>query len=134
MQNPPMAGQRFLFGPFTLDATTGTLVRDGAPLPAGQRAIALLAVLVAARGDVVTKDRLIEAAWPRAVVEESNLSVQIAALRKLLGAEPAGPMRSQRSRASATGSSCRWLCCRRTMALVLPSTVAPPLRCARSRT
>jgi TolB-like protein len=90
MQNPPMAGQRFLFGPFTLDATTGTLVRDGAPLPAGQRAIALLAVLVAARGDVVTKDRLIEAAWPRAVVEESNLSVQIAALRKLLGAEPGG--------------------------------------------
>jgi TolB-like protein len=88
MQNPPMAGQRFLFGPFTLDATTGALVRDGAPLPGGQRAIALLAVLVAARGEVVTKDRLIEAAWPRAVVEESNLSVQIAALRKLLGSPP----------------------------------------------
>jgi TolB-like protein/DNA-binding winged helix-turn-helix (wHTH) protein len=90
MQNPAMAGQRYLFGAFTLDASTGTLLRDGAPVPAGQRAIALLEALVAAAGEVVTKDRLIEAAWPRAVVEESNLSVQIAAVRKLLGPLPGG--------------------------------------------
>jgi DNA-binding winged helix-turn-helix (wHTH) protein len=31
-----------------------------------------------------------EAAWPGMVVEESNLSVQIAALRKLLGPSPDG--------------------------------------------
>lgn len=83
-----MAGQRYLFGPFTLDATTGTLLRDGALVPAGQRAIALLAALVAADGEVVTKERLMAAAWPRAIVEESNLSVQIAALRKLLAPAP----------------------------------------------
>lgn len=90
MQNPAMAGQRYLFGAFTLDASTGTLLRNGAPVSMGQRAVALLQALVAAGGEVVTKDHLIEAAWPRAVVEESNLSVQVAALRKLLGPLPGG--------------------------------------------
>ncbi len=80
-----MLEQRFVFGPFTLDAARGMLARDGVPLPIGHRAVSLLQALVGANGQVVTKERLIDAAWPRAVVEESNLSVQIAALRKLLG-------------------------------------------------
>jgi hypothetical protein len=41
-------------------------------------------------GAPVSKDALIEAAWPGLVVEESNLPVQIAALRKVLGQEPGG--------------------------------------------
>jgi TolB-like protein len=40
---------------------------------------------VSSAGAPVGKARLIEAAWPGTAVEESNLSVQIAALRKLLG-------------------------------------------------
>lgn len=85
-----MDAQRFLFGAFTLDAARGVLLRDGVPQPAGHRAIALLTALAKANGQVVSKAELIDAAWPRAVVEESNLSVQIAALRKLLGASPEG--------------------------------------------
>jgi TolB-like protein len=80
-----MPGQRFVFGPVTLDAARGTLAREGVPVPLGTRALALLQALVAAEGRVVTKAELMDAAWPRAVVEESNLSVQIAALRKVLG-------------------------------------------------
>jgi TolB-like protein len=85
-----MPQQRFAFGPFTLDAGRGTLAREGVPLAVGHRALSLLRVLVEANGQVVTKAELIDAAWPRAVVEESNLTVQVAALRKLLGRAPDG--------------------------------------------
>jgi TolB-like protein len=80
-----MQEQRFLFAGFVLDAVRGTLLRDGVPVAAGSRAIALLAALVRANGKVLTKRELIDTAWPGLVVEESNLSVQIAVLRKLLG-------------------------------------------------
>jgi formylglycine-generating enzyme required for sulfatase activity len=39
---------------------------------------------------LVSKDALIEAAWPGQAVEESNLTVQIAALRRVLGEVPGG--------------------------------------------
>jgi class 3 adenylate cyclase/tetratricopeptide (TPR) repeat protein len=52
--------------------------------------VALLRLLVERAGGPVSKDALIEAAWPGLAVEESNLSVQIAALRKVLGEEPGG--------------------------------------------
>jgi TolB-like protein len=85
-----MLEQRFVFGPFALDAARGTLLRDEVPVPIGHRAISLLLALVRANGKVVAKGELIDAAWPRAVVEESNLTVQIGALRKLLGSAPQG--------------------------------------------
>ena len=85
-----MAGSYFLFGPFTFDAERATLSRDGRRLDAGQRVLAVLHALLKANGHVVTKAQLIDFAWPGAVVEESNLSVQIAALRKLLGPAPGG--------------------------------------------
>lgn len=85
-----MHAQRFLFGDFALDLSRGTLLRDGVPLTIGQRALALLGALAQADGRVVAKAELIDAAWPGAVVEESNLTVQIAALRKLLGSTADG--------------------------------------------
>jgi DNA-binding winged helix-turn-helix (wHTH) protein len=39
---------------------------------------------------VLTKAQLMDAAWPGMAVEESNLSVQIASLRKALGGAPDG--------------------------------------------
>jgi TolB-like protein len=47
-------------------------------------------VLIAAHGKVAAKNELMRAAWGDAAVEESNLSVQIAALRKQLGPMPDG--------------------------------------------
>ncbi len=79
-----MTERRFLFGPYTLDPERGALLRDGAALAIGHRGMALLRALVEADGQVVTKAELMDAAWPNSVVEESNLSVQVAALRKLL--------------------------------------------------
>ena len=85
-----MTERRFLFGPYTLDPERGALLRDGAALAIGHRGMALLRALVEADGQVVTKAELMDAAWPNSVVEESNLSVQVAALRKLLGPTPDG--------------------------------------------
>ena len=47
-------------------------------------------MLVDRAGAPVTKDALIEAAWPGLAVEDSNLTVQIAALRRALGEVPGG--------------------------------------------
>jgi class 3 adenylate cyclase/predicted ATPase len=81
-----MAGS-YAFGPFRLDISAEILFRGAEPLPLGRRAVALLRTLIENTGLPVAKDALIEAAWPGLAVEESNLSVQIAALRKVLGEE-----------------------------------------------
>jgi len=80
----------YTFGPFRLDAEAQVLFRGAEPVALGQRAVALLGVLLERPGDVVSKDALIEAAWSGLAVEESNLTVQIAALRRALGEEPGG--------------------------------------------
>lgn len=76
--------KRFAFGPFLLDTARGTLVCGGAAVAVGQRGLRLLHALLEAAGEPVSREALMLAAWPGLVVEESNLSVQIAALRKLL--------------------------------------------------
>ncbi len=73
------------FGRFRLDAKAGLLFRDARPVALGQRAVALLRVLVERPATLVSKDDLIEGAWPGLAVEESNLSVQMSALRRALG-------------------------------------------------
>ncbi|MER8767456.1 winged helix-turn-helix domain-containing protein [Mesorhizobium sp. M0960] len=84
------APRRFAFGPFVLDLLRGTLVREGKPVAVGQKGLSLLQALVEAPTQALSRTALMEAAWSDAVVEESNLSVQIAALRKLLGPQPDG--------------------------------------------
>jgi len=71
------------FGPFRLDTDAGILFHGVEPTPLGQRAVALLALLVKQAGAPVPKEALIEAAWPRQAIEDSNLTVQIAAVRRL---------------------------------------------------
>jgi class 3 adenylate cyclase/predicted ATPase len=72
-------------GPFRLDTQDHLLFRGSEPAALGGRAIALLRALVERPNALVSKDALIEAAWPGQAVEESNLTVQIAALRRVLG-------------------------------------------------
>jgi class 3 adenylate cyclase len=80
----------YRLGSLRLDTQHNLLLREGAPVPLGRRAIALLRTLIEQPGALVSKDALIEAAWSGRLVEESNLPVQIAALRRVLGEAPGG--------------------------------------------
>jgi TolB-like protein len=82
----------YRFGPFRLDTAAELLFRGAEPMALGQRAVALLRTLVERAGAPVSKDALIEAAWPGLTVEESNLTVQIAALRRVFEAESGGDL------------------------------------------
>lgn len=79
-------GERMLaFGPYRLDIDKRLLTRDGAPISVGGRAGTLLALLAEAGGGIVTKDEIFRHVWSGVTVEENNIQVQIAALRKALG-------------------------------------------------
>ncbi len=62
----------------------------GQPLRLGRRAVEILLVLLEHAGEVVSKQQLIARVWPRSVVEDTNLRVHVAALRKALGDGQAG--------------------------------------------
>lgn len=100
-----MSTQPLVFGPFTLDPDRGTLLRDSEPVALGRRGILLLDALLKRPGEIFTKTELMDAGWQGSAVEESNLSVQIALLRKALGPMPGGGTGSPPFRASATASS-----------------------------
>jgi adenylate cyclase len=79
----------FLFENFRLDRRGGRLFRrasDGAftAVAISSRGLAILGVLIERAGEVVSKDEIIAAVWPGVVVEDSNLTVQISALRRAL--------------------------------------------------
>jgi TolB-like protein/Tfp pilus assembly protein PilF len=76
--------QTYRFGPFRLDREAGILFCGADPTMLGQRAVALLSALLNEAGRPVSKNALIEAAWPGLAVEDSNLTVQIAALRRVI--------------------------------------------------
>jgi DNA-binding winged helix-turn-helix (wHTH) protein/predicted ATPase len=77
-------------GPFRLDTRDELLFRGNEPVALGRRAVALLQALVERPGALVSKDALIAAAWPGQTIEDSNLTVQIAALRRALAEVPGG--------------------------------------------
>jgi adenylate cyclase len=78
------------FGPFRLDAEAEMLFRGSEPIGLGRRAVLLLRRLLERAGAPVSKDALIEAAWPGLAVEDSNLTVQIAALRRTFEEDAGG--------------------------------------------
>src|SRR6266567_9276348 len=77
-------------GPFRVDAQSESLFRGAEPTALGRRAVALLRRLLERAGEPVSKEALIEAAWPGLAIEDSNLTVQISALRRVLGEEANG--------------------------------------------
>lgn len=77
--------RRFRFDEFEIDTERRTLSRGGLPIPVFAKSFDLLVALVEHRGEVVSKNDLLDAVWPGQYVEEANLSVQISAVRKALG-------------------------------------------------
>ncbi len=79
----------YAFGPFLLDTRERRLLRDGKVVPLTLKAFDLLRVLVENQGHLLRKEELLAQVWPDAIVEENNLTVTIAALRKALDEGPA---------------------------------------------
>jgi len=89
----PSSADVWLFGEFRLDRRIGVLFcRDErgvfAPLAMGSRALGILGVLVERSGELLSRGEIISAVWPGTAVEDSNLDVQIAALRRALDQRP----------------------------------------------
>jgi DNA-binding winged helix-turn-helix (wHTH) protein len=74
----------FQFGPFLLDPSTRSLLRNGIPQALAPKTFDILLLLVDQRARVVSKDELLQTVWPGTFVEEGNLSQQIFLLRKIL--------------------------------------------------
>jgi DNA-binding winged helix-turn-helix (wHTH) protein len=81
----PMDGYAISFGPFRLLAGQRLLLEGDKPVRLGSRAFDILAALVERAGEVVDKEQLRARAWPDTFVEESNLKIQVSALRRALG-------------------------------------------------
>ena len=83
-EGPARRQATFRFDDFELRAGR-ELRREGKPIAIGRIALDLLGALVDARGELVTKAELFDAAWPTVVVVENALHQHMRALRKALG-------------------------------------------------
>ncbi len=82
---PALATGTYLFGPFVFIPARQALLRAHESVRVGGRALDILAALVSHPGELITKRQLIQLAWPDSVVDEGNLKVNIATLRRALG-------------------------------------------------
>ena len=91
----PVASYTLAFGVWRFSPQAGGLLRQDAtgawaPVPIGARARDILAFLLEQAGVLVSKEAIMDAVWPNVVVEPNNLTVQIAALRRVLDEGRAG--------------------------------------------
>jgi len=78
------------FGEFVLNVDKLMLYRDEVEISLPPKVVKTLAVLVENRGEILSKDELMEKVWSGSVVEESNLSQYLYLLRKTVGNKPDG--------------------------------------------
>jgi DNA-binding winged helix-turn-helix (wHTH) protein len=64
-----------------------TILVHGESLRIGSRAFDILELLIQANGALVSKDETMKSVWPDSIVEENNVHVHVAALRKALADE-----------------------------------------------
>ncbi|MBW9064721.1 helix-turn-helix transcriptional regulator [Rhizobium herbae] len=100
-----MQDSTFTFDRFTLSISKRSLFADGEPVRLGARALELLILLVEKAGELVTKEQLMQRAWPDATVDENAMRVHLSALRKVLGETADGISFIQ----NETGRGYRWV-------------------------
>ncbi len=81
----------YKFGHFSLDATAKVLLREGQSVNLTRKAVDTLLVLVENAGQVVPKDEMLSTIWPDRVVDEANLTQNIAMVRKALAVSSDSP-------------------------------------------
>src|ERR1700677_663593 len=80
-----MPDRAITFGPFRLIPSQRILLEGNTPLHVGNRALTILQILIDRAGKVVDKRELARLVWPDTFVEETNIRVHVAALRRALG-------------------------------------------------
>jgi Tol biopolymer transport system component/DNA-binding winged helix-turn-helix (wHTH) protein len=75
----------FVFGEYRLDPKERRIWRDDALVPLSPKTFDLLVVMLQGAGRLLEKDYLIRSVWPDSYVQDANLSVHIASLRRILG-------------------------------------------------
>jgi DNA-binding winged helix-turn-helix (wHTH) protein len=80
----PDSERAICFGSFRLFPTQRLLLEGHKPLRLGSRALDILITLVERPGELVSKEELMARIWPNTFVEPANLTVHIAALRRIL--------------------------------------------------
>ena len=78
------ASHLYYFGCFCVNEAEQQLLRHGKPIRLSPKAFDVLLVLIQNKGSLVSKDKFLAEVWPDAFVEDANLSVNIANLRKVL--------------------------------------------------
>ena len=126
-KTPAPAESVFVFGSFELDGARRLLLDSGVPVRLGSRAFEILLALVERAGEVLSKSELIARAWPGLYVEQSNLRVHIAVLRKALR-DTHVSSRYIRSISGRGYSFIAPVARRRGMPETAPAAVDPPLR------
>ena len=81
------AGRAVSFGPFQLYPAQQLLREGDSQIALGNRAMEILIALVERAGDLVSKEALIARVWPNTFVDETNLRVNVASLRRALREE-----------------------------------------------
>ncbi len=78
------------FERFKLDAVHLMLYRENEEIPLPPKAVETLLVLVERRGEILSKNDLMEIIWADTIVEESNLAKYLHVLRRTLGETSSG--------------------------------------------
>lgn len=79
------------FDDFRVESHSRKLLRCGQIVPLPSKAFELLLVLIRNRGRLLTKAELFELVWPDQIVEESNLPVNMSAIRRALEERASNP-------------------------------------------
>ena len=83
-------GHFYEFGSFRLNPAERLLLRDDVAVSLSPKGFELLVFLVTNHGRLVTKEQIFQSVWAGSFVEESNLTVNISALRRALGEKESG--------------------------------------------
>ena len=78
------------FGKFRCDPREQLLLHEDKPVSLSPKSFEILVALLQNSNRLLTKEELTQQIWPDSFVEESNLTVNISALRKVLGELPGG--------------------------------------------
>jgi DNA-binding winged helix-turn-helix (wHTH) protein len=83
--------QSILFSSFRLDLRGGQLVRAGMPIPLRPKTWAVLVYLAQRPGELVNRDELLDAVWPKVAVTPDTLTKSIGEIRLALGDDSQSP-------------------------------------------